>query len=279
MMKQVHELPTILTSFAYREEYFAEMEGMLVTAREHHPNWLIVAGRGPVPGFDLPTLEVESPSGKCQWSLPVRIDLDGTDGDWRRICMMKAWWVEQVWNNFGDLIKDRNRVLWSDADNRFNGPLDIALEPDGDVIAGADWYHANTIAAGLLLFQGSRRGAVERIIAQWSAKCLGQIQNLPAGTKGWAEGDTEIFSEILLSNPDSSGEYTLIKLDKEKYVGYPTDENDKRVAKALVDHWCMSGRMESSDRHHLNWPPPEEFRQNAEVGEPVPNVNWTPEDY
>jgi hypothetical protein len=36
---------------AYREEYFPEMEEMLVMVRRHHPTWHLVTGRGPVSGF------------------------------------------------------------------------------------------------------------------------------------------------------------------------------------------------------------------------------------
>ena len=37
MIKRIDGLPAVLTCFAYREEYFPEMEGMLATIREHIP--------------------------------------------------------------------------------------------------------------------------------------------------------------------------------------------------------------------------------------------------
>ena len=50
MHTRVDKLPAVLTSFAYREEYFPELDGMLATVRQHHPDWKIVTGRGPVAG-------------------------------------------------------------------------------------------------------------------------------------------------------------------------------------------------------------------------------------
>src|SRR6185369_5013051 len=99
MLKRIDQLSVILTSFAYREEYFPELDGMLATIREHHPDWQIVTGRGPVPGYNTPTLEVESTFSltRQRWSLPVSLDLNGTQNDWYRIAKMKGWWVTQVW--------------------------------------------------------------------------------------------------------------------------------------------------------------------------------------
>ena len=283
MIKRIDEVPAILTCFAYREEYFAEMEGMLATIREHHPDWPIVVGRGPVPGFDMPTLEVESPSGKCLWTLPVSLNIEGTIDDYYRITMIKGWWVAQVWHKFGDLVAGhRKRVVWTDADNRFNGPLDIEFEREAEVVAGL-WAHdsedsnQDTICSGLLFFQGAMQGVVENIIDRWSNKCLGYIQNLPPLTKERFDGDQEALHEILQSYPDSSGDFVLIKLDMNKYARCP-NAGDILGPRGLVDHWYISGKMESPEYHHLNWPPPEEFRRHAEVGTPIPNINWEPED-
>src|ERR1700739_4246158 len=89
MITRVDRLPTVLTSFGYRSEYVSELEGMIPTVRQHHPDWPIVIGRGPVSGFELPTLEVEIPPGKCHWSLPVPLSLEGnrdaSERDWSRI--------------------------------------------------------------------------------------------------------------------------------------------------------------------------------------------------
>jgi len=141
MYKRIDELPAILTSFAYREEHFPEMEEMLVTVRRHHPTWHLVPGRGPVSGFKGAAFEVESPRGNCRWTLPVPFELDGSLNDWTRIVWMKAWWMTSVWDQFGSI--PINRVIWLDADARLNGPLDILLEPEKEVVAGvwggAEW--------------------------------------------------------------------------------------------------------------------------------------------
>src|SRR5436309_15434024 len=93
MIKRTDQLPVVLTSFAFRQEYFSELDGMVASVREHHPDWSIVTGKGPVPGFDLPTLEVESPEGRQQWSLPVALNLDDSVDDWLKIMNMKAWCI------------------------------------------------------------------------------------------------------------------------------------------------------------------------------------------
>src|SRR5436853_474471 len=142
MVKKTDQVPVVLTAFAFREEYFAELEGMVTSARQHHPDWLIVTGKGPVPGFEAPTLDVESPTGRHQWSLPVSLDLDGSVNDWRKITKMKAWWIARVWHTFGHLAGDFKRVLWIDADARVNGPLDIELDLQSEVVAGAWWRDA-----------------------------------------------------------------------------------------------------------------------------------------
>jgi hypothetical protein len=69
-MKGQSQLRVVIPSF-YRSEYLSELDGMLVTIKEDAPSWSIVVGKGRVPGLDLQTVKVESPSGKRQWSLPV----------------------------------------------------------------------------------------------------------------------------------------------------------------------------------------------------------------
>src|ERR1700752_1679629 len=141
MTPKLYKLPAVLTSFAYRSEYFPELEGLLATVKEHHPGWPVRPGRGPLPVFELPSLEVGSPAGSVHWSLPLGLNLDGTVDDWRKITKMKAWWITRVWHEFG-IAGDRNRLVWMDADSRLNGPLDIELEPEAETIAGAWWSDA-----------------------------------------------------------------------------------------------------------------------------------------
>jgi hypothetical protein len=205
VIKRVDELPVVLTSFAYRSEYFPELDGMVATVREHHPDWSIVTGRGPVAGFELPTLDVQSPRGPYRWSLPVLLNLDGSVDDWRKITKMKAWWIAEVWRNFCDGEGHRKRLMWIDADARLNGPLDIELDIEAEVIAGAWWSDARhpgyeTIASGLLLFQGASRGTVETILDQWSSVCVSHIQKLPdPPLVPWGDGDQEVLNQILYS--------------------------------------------------------------------------------
>ncbi|HYL98670.1 MAG TPA: hypothetical protein VEZ90_06925, partial [Blastocatellia bacterium] len=111
MTKIMHELPVVFTCFAYRPEYVAELDGLLPTIRKHHPDWPIVAGRGPIDGYELPTLEVESPAGKLYWSLPVPLNLERTVDDWRKITRMKAWWIGEVWHKFAGFAGPRRRLL------------------------------------------------------------------------------------------------------------------------------------------------------------------------
>src|SRR5205823_9590249 len=136
------------------------------------------------------TLEVEFPSGKCHWSLPVPLNLEGSreasERDWARIALMKPWWMAEVWHNLKNLTRlPRNRLVWLDADARLNGPLDIELDPEAEVIAGP-WYapedapdNEHHICGGFLVFQGETGGIVEAIINQWSRQCVSYITNLP----------------------------------------------------------------------------------------------------
>src|SRR5262245_40563941 len=102
-MQRIDRLPVVVTSFAYRNEYFPELDGMIESVREHHPGWSLVTGRGPVLNAGSAALAVESPSGALHWELPVPLDLDGSEDDWLRIVRMKAWWVSRVWHEFGNL--------------------------------------------------------------------------------------------------------------------------------------------------------------------------------
>ena len=95
----------------------------------------------------------------------VALNLDGSVDDWRKITKMKAWWIARIWHTFGHLAGAFNRLLWIDADARLNGPLDIELGSAAEVIAGAWWRDArhpgyDTIASGLLLFQGSSQRTI-----------------------------------------------------------------------------------------------------------------------
>lgn len=248
MISRIDKLPAILTSFAYREEYFPEIEGMLATAREHHPNWFIVTGKGPVSGFELPTLDVQSPLGKQQWSLPISLSLNSGVDDWRKITKMKAWWIARVWHSFGDLTGDSKRILWLDADARMKGPLDIQLDPASEVIAGAWWRDArypgyDTILSGVLLLQGFSRGAIETILQQWSTTCLGHIRNLPdPPLVPWGDGDQEVLSQILKMPPRCERYYILIRLDADKYWAI-ADKDGLPLSRVSADQCVMARKM------------------------------------
>src|ERR1044071_2448989 len=282
-MKEINRLPAVITSFAYRSEYFPELDSMLVTVKEHHPSWSIVAGKGPVAGFDLPTIEVDSPSGKYYWSLPVLLGLGNYENDWRKITMMKGWWMAQVWQNLKQICAfhdhQPNRVIWLDADARLNAPLDIVLAPENEVIAGPWCYNDyqkpgyEHICSGMLLFQGSQQGRVSHILNEWSEACLVRIQNLPPATVPWGDGDQEVLTEILENFPDSNSQYTLIKLDEERYGSCPISQR-KFMRKSLIDHWDMGTHMKTPpEQRDRNWPPSEEYRRTAAVGTPVPGSN------
>ena len=280
MIKRIDGLPAVLTCFAYREEYFPEMEGMLATIREHHPDWPIVVGRGPLRGLDAQTLEVESPAGKRHWTIPVSLDLDQSENDWLKIVRVKGWWVARVWHEFGHLVDgDFNRIVWSDADARFNGPLDVEMDPTAEVIAGPWWYDRenrgyDVICSGLLVFQGARHGVIGRIVDQWSSKCLSEIPNLPVEDRPWPKSDQEVLTEVMQDFTDNNADYTLLKLEHEKYVGCPVRDG-KLARRALVDSWYMIEKMRLPETRGMNWPPPEEYRRNAAIGTPVPG--WDPD--
>lgn len=280
MKRIVHELPAVVTCYAYRQEYIEEMEGMLVTIKEHHPDWPIVIGRGPVAGFDRPTFEVESDGEKFNWTLPVSLYLDGSEQDFLRICFIKAWWIAQVWHRLGDLVgADRNRLVWTDADARFNGPLDIELDPNDEAIAGPWWSDPEDpdhehICGGLLLFQGVKQGIIENIVDEWATRCLSHIEQPRPQTKPWPDDDQDLLTEVLKNSTKSNSDYTLVRLEMEKYIGLPTDGGKELVGRHLIDHWYMSAKMRMPEYQDRNWPPPEEYRRHAEIGTPIPNINW-----
>jgi hypothetical protein len=270
-VKRVDQLPAVLTSFAYREEYFPELEGMLVTVRKHHPAWTVVTGKGPLAGFDRPSLEIESSQGKFHWSLPVPFQLDGTEKDWHRIVFMKGWWLAQVWRGVSGLdSSDMKRIVWLDADGRLNGPLDVELHPEAEVIASPWWTdpgtpeHGHHICSGLLIFQGRRGGPVERVIDQWAEDCLSHIQLplLPSPFVPGPQGDQCLLTKIVKSSLDAPNSYGVIKLSYEKYCGVPDYKTGDCKAGALVDQWMMNEKMRLPEDRNKNWPPPEWARRS-----------------
>lgn len=272
MTKRIDDLSVVLTSFAYREEYFPELEGLLATVRRHHPNWPIVAGRGPVSGFELPTMEVESPLGQCHRSLPVPLNLNGNVAgsvdDWRKITKMKAWWVTEVFREFGSLAGQPRRVLWLDADARLNGPLDVELDPNAEIVA-APWWRSpkhpgyESIAGGFMLFQGAGNGPVTDVLKKWSDMCVAHIEKMPdPPLVPWGCGEMEVLNHILKIHPPSVGNYQLIELDARKYLGCVEDDGIPRPG-ALVDQWMMGKKMKNPHTRDRQWPPPEHERRSS----------------
>jgi hypothetical protein len=268
MIRRTDQLPVVLTSFAFREEYFPELDGMVASVKQHHPDWFIVTGKGPVDGFELPTLEVRSPVGAQHWSLPVPLNLDGSVDDWRKITKMKAWWLARVWHSFGHLAGDFKRILWIDADARVNGPLDIELHPQREVIAGAWWSDVrhpglDSIASGLLLLQGADSGTIEKILERWSDICLAHIKTLPnPPLVPWGDGDQEVLNQILKVHPHSDGHYILIVLDTNKYCAV-VGQDGTPLPGALVDQWMMARKMKWPKHRDRDWPPPEDRRRSS----------------
>lgn len=266
----MHQLPAILTSFAYREEYFPELEGMIATVREHHPDWMLVTGRGPIAKFDRPALEVEAPGGKLEWVLPVSFQFDGTENDWHRIVFMKGWWMSQVWHKFGNPgSSGKKRVVWLDADGRLNGPLDVELDPEAELIASPWWTDPGTpeckhhICSGLLVFQGRRGGPVEQVIDRWAADCLAHIQLQPSPSPfvPGPQGDQCLLTKIVKSNSRVPQSYSVLKLSYEKYCGVPDFKTGACKPGALIDQWMMNERMRLPEDRNKKWPPPEEERR------------------
>jgi hypothetical protein len=270
MTKIIYELPVVFTCFAYGPEYVAELDGMLPTIRKHHPDWPIVAGRGPVDGYELPTFEVESTAGKLHWSLPVPLNLEGTVDDWRKICRMKAWWIGEVWHKFAGLAGPWRRVLWIDADARLLGPLDIELEPEAEVIAGPfyvdqDDHDDEMIEGGFLFFQGAKGGRVEGIINEWSSLCVSQIENMPPSDPRRPDSDQEALKSVLRDYTDTEG-YTLLKLEQDKYNAM-RDEDGTPVPGALVDQWVLGYfKWQYPEDHDKQLPPLDEAKRPAPAG-------------
>jgi hypothetical protein len=277
MISKINKLTAVLTSYAYRDEYIRELDGMIPTVRERHPDWPIVTGKGPISGFAMPTLEVESPSGKSHWSLPVPLKLDGSressEEDWAKIALMKPWWIAEVWRNLKKLTNlPNNRLVWLDADARLNGPLDIELDPDAEVIAGPWWTHKDTppdehhICGGLIVFQGAVGGIVDTIIAQWAQKCISYIEHLPPppppNRSDLARDDDQKVLTGLLKRASRS-DLVSVKLDYDKYCGVPDIRSGAPRAGALVDQWMMNEKMRLPQDRDRNWPPPEGARRQA----------------
>jgi hypothetical protein len=276
MICKIDKLTAVLTSYAYRDEYIRELDGMIPTIREHHPDWSIVTGKGPVTGFDMPTLEVESPSGKCHWSLPVPLNLNGSressEEDWAKIALMKPWWIAEVWRNLAKLTHlPHNRLVWLDADARLNGPLDIELDPNTEVIAGPWWTDKDTlppeehhICGGMIVFQGAVGGIVDTIITQWAHKCVSYIQHLPPppppNRPDLARDDDQKVLTGLLKRASQS-DLVFLKLDYDKYCGVPDIRSGKSQEGALVDQWMMNEKMRLPQDRDRNWPPPEKQRR------------------
>jgi hypothetical protein len=273
-MSRIDKLLAVVTSFAYREEYFSELGGMLATIQKHHPAWHVVSGKGPVPGFNSPTFEVASPQHNLQWSLPVSFQLDGTEKDWHRIVFMKGWWMAQVWHQLSTFASsDIRRIIWLDADGRLNGPLDIELDPEAEIIASPWWTdpgtpeHEHHICSGLLIFQGRRGGPVERVLDAWAADCLDRIAVplMPSAFLPGPEGDQCLLTKIVKNNSGEQEDYGVLKLSYEKYCGVPDNKTNECKPGALVHQWMMNKKMRRPEDRGKDWPPPEEARRNPPV--------------
>jgi hypothetical protein len=149
--------------------------------------------------------------------------------------------------------------------------LDIDLDINAEVIAGAWWRDARhpgyeTVASGLLLFQGVSHGTMETILNQWSSVCLSHIQNLPdPPLVPWGDGDQEVLNQILKDRPDSNGNSILTRLDFSKYCAV-VNQDGTPVPGALVDQWAMARKMKWPKDRSRDWPPPEESRRRPGRG-------------
>ncbi|MGA9770430.1 MAG: hypothetical protein WBV94_15430 [Blastocatellia bacterium] len=264
--RPLRELSTVLTCFAFREEYFPELNFMLATVKRHHPDWFVVVGRGVPTVSGVAKFDVESPSGQCEWTLPIPLNLGGGEDDWRKITRMKSWWLEKVWHGFRELVNTPcNRIMWLDADARLNAPLGFELDPEAEVIAGPWWFDPNdsrydAITSGMLLFQGTRHGPMAEILKLWRQSCLQEIENLVPSTVPWADGDQEVLTRVLAQSIETGLDFHILKLDHDEYVGIPTDKGEPRPG-ALVDHWMMSAKMGRKGWRGDDWPPPEHLRR------------------
>jgi hypothetical protein len=263
--RQLKDLPAVLTCFVLRDEYFPELDGMLATVRRHHPRWPCVIGRGVLTSDGGARFDVETPSGQSSWTLPVKLNLGGGEDDWRKITRIKGWWLSKVYALGGLADPDVRRVLWLDADGRLNAPLDIELDPTAETIAAPWWFNPNdstydTITSGLLLLQGASRGPVAKILGLWREACLQQIEHLGPSTVPWADSDQEVLTTVLAQLPEADANYSLLKLDHEKYCGIPDAKGDPQP-NALVDQWMMSAKMGRKGWRGTDWPPPEHLRR------------------
>ena len=270
MTRPLHDLPAVLTSFAYRPEYVPELQAMLPTVRMHHPNWKIVTGCGPCGAC---TFQVEFEDEPDLWTVPVDLNLDDSEHDFRKINHMKGWWMHEVWKRWGSIADQRiNRIVWLDADARLNGPLDFELDDEKELLAGA-WWISNkeefpeldcyeTILGGLLLFQGRQGRATEHLLERWCDASLAEIRNLRAPTVRWLDADQECLTETLRDCQASNPELELLKLDRERYSGDVRQDGTRKEG-ALVDQWMMSRKMKFPDLRERAWPPPEEQRRKT----------------
>jgi hypothetical protein len=265
-MVPLYDLPVLVTSFAFRDEYLSEMHHMLATVRLHHPRWRSVIGRGPVGDIQEGTLEVDSGAGTELWTLPVRLNLDGGDDDWRKITRIKGWWMHEVWRQYGELFDlPCQRLLWLDADARLNGPIDFPIDPSAELFAGAWWddpHNAehDTVTTGFVLFQGSPAGSAAQLLSGWSQLCLQHIQYLGPKTVPWSDGDQEDLTLAYQRFLAHGGAIQAVKPDYAKYCGETTPDGQRRPG-ALIDQWQMSRRMKSPMHRDLEWPPPEGQRR------------------
>jgi hypothetical protein len=169
------QLTTVVTCFAFREEYFPELSGMIATLKECHAEWPMMLGRGTPRDDGVVTFAVETPDGPEEWTLPVPFHLCGSENDWRRITRMKAWWLHEVWRRFGGPTRPAcHRILWIDADARCKAALAFEVDPESEIIAGPWGRHPTDsaldgITTGLLLLQGSEHGPVARVLERCGA--------------------------------------------------------------------------------------------------------------
>lgn len=267
MIKKINQLRVVLTSFAYRSEYFYELEKMLATVKAHHPDWQIVAGKGPSAAFDFPALEVHSPCGKSHLIPPALLNLESSTDDWWKTTRMKAWWIDYVWHKFGHLAGKHFRLVWIDADARVNGPLEIEVDTEAEIIAAAwssDVRHGHkTIGSGFLYLQGSPEGKIESILEQWAAMCIGHAKSISDSTIApWDDGGQEFLNQLLKARPSGNGNYILIKLDSDQYWAIAGQEGKPHPG-PLVEHRGMAGKMNWPKDSGLEWQPEEVGNQRA----------------
>jgi hypothetical protein len=262
--ERLSTLPAVLTSFAYRPQYASVLSDMLAIARKYHPSWSVIAGRGPVDGEEG-SLAVEVPGGYARWNLPIALCLDESENDWRKITMMKGWWLHQVWKMCNPVSNSQTqRVVWMDADSRLNRALDFEIDANRDIVAGPWWDSVeeefpirspySTITSGMLVFQGSHTGSTERLLAHWSRACLEQIQNLSAPTVPWLNGDQEILTDSIAHCVRSGGGPQILKLNYRRFCGL-VGPGSESPTEAVVDHWVMSRKMKLRETREMIWPP------------------------